>query len=274
LTPKPSHSRPTASRPTASGPLIPRYQRILFWILLLASVIMAAVLIRLREQAADRIANRAAETEDAPLAEPIAAPAEAVILLEANDLDGAIAPVTRNLPLPAETGARARVLLRQLFADYAAAGSKHPLAPGPGVEQVFFMAGRVTSAPKSAQPGRSESPGIAPARSEQTVAEAPPPNPTAPQQTAPQQTGPQQTGSEQTGPEQTAIVSFTAAFAQNHPSGIEAETLTLLSIVATLHQNFPTIREVRFLVDGQPKDTLAGHADLTRTYLTEGESVP
>jgi hypothetical protein len=25
---------------------------------------------------------------------------------------------------------------------------------------------------------------------------------------------------------------------------------------------------VRFLVDGQPRSTLAGHADLTRTYLT------
>jgi hypothetical protein len=27
------------------------------------------------------------------------------------------------------------------------------------------------------------------------------------------------------------------------------------------------VRQVRFLVDGQPKETLAGHADLTRSYL-------
>jgi hypothetical protein len=44
------------------------------------------------------------------------------------------------------------------------------------------------------------------------------------------------------------------------------ETLTLDSILGTLHANFPEITEVRFLVDGQPHDTLAGHADLTRVY--------
>jgi hypothetical protein len=200
--------------------MIPRYQRVLFWALLLASVVMAVVLIRLREQAADRIASHRYESESAPLPEAAAAPEESITLLEANDLDGAIAPVTRNLALPTETGARARVLLRQLLADYAAPGSKHPLAAGPGVEEVFFM---------------------------------PAPN----------------AGKGDAG--QTAIVNFTRAFAENHPSGIEAETLTLLSIIGTLHENLPNVEQVRFLVDGQPKDTLAGHADLTRAYLA-GES--
>jgi len=77
-------------------------------------------------------------------------------------------------------------------------------------------------------------------------------------------------GSEdQNGPE-LAVVNLTGAFAASHPSGIETETLTLLSICATLHANLPRITEVRFLVDGQPRATLAGHADLTRTYLTAG----
>jgi hypothetical protein len=76
-----------------------------------------------------------------------------------------------------------------------------------------------------------------------------------------------QTARGQTDTGQTAIVNFTRAFAENHPSGIEAETLTLLSIIGTLHENFPNVRQVRFLVDGQPKETLAGHADLTRSYL-------
>ena len=71
----------------------------------------------------------------------------------------------------------------------------------------------------------------------------------------------------QTGPE-LAVVNLTPAFAANHPSGIETETLTLLSICATLHANLPRVAEVRFLVDGQPRATLAGHADLTSTYLT------
>ena len=65
-----------------------------------------------------------------------------------------------------------------------------------------------------------------------------------------------------------AVVNLSSAFASSHPSGIETESLTLLSICATLHANFPDITQVRFLIDGQQKDTLAGHADLTRTYLT------
>jgi hypothetical protein len=64
-----------------------------------------------------------------------------------------------------------------------------------------------------------------------------------------------------------AIVDFSAAFAASHPSGIEPETLTLLAISGTLHANIPAITQVRFLIDGHPADTLAGHADLTRTYL-------
>jgi Sporulation and spore germination len=63
-----------------------------------------------------------------------------------------------------------------------------------------------------------------------------------------------------------AVVSFPAAFVANHPSGIEVEGLTLQSIIGTLHAAFPQLTQIRFLVDGQPQDTLAGHADLQRTY--------
>ena len=72
---------------------------------------------------------------------------------------------------------------------------------------------------------------------------------------------------------QLAVVNFTSSFASNHPSGIEPETLTLLSICATLRANLPNVAQVRFLVDGQPRENLAGHADLTRTYLT-ADAVP
>jgi hypothetical protein len=58
-----------------------------------------------------------------------------------------------------------------------------------------------------------------------------------------------------------------------HPSGLQAETLTVLSICATLNANLPNVTQVRFLVDGQTRATLAGHADLTRTYLA-AETVP
>ena len=56
------------------------------------------------------------------------------------------------------------------------------------------------------------------------------------------------------------------SFIDNHPSGIQVEALTLQSIIGTLHAAIPEITKIRFLVDGQPHDTLAGHADLLRAY--------
>lgn len=70
---------------------------------------------------------------------------------------------------------------------------------------------------------------------------------------------------------QLAVVNLTGAFCDHHPSGVLVETLTLLSMLGTLHANLPHIEQVRFLVDGQPRETLAGHADLTRTYLTAND---
>lgn len=72
---------------------------------------------------------------------------------------------------------------------------------------------------------------------------------------------------------QIAVVNLTGAFAAGHPSGLETETLTVLSICGTLHANLPRVTQVRFLVDGVQHSTLAGHADLTRTYLAT-EAVP
>jgi hypothetical protein len=66
---------------------------------------------------------------------------------------------------------------------------------------------------------------------------------------------------------QLAVVNLTGSFAASHPSGLATETLTVLSICATLHANLPRVTQVRFLVDGAERPTLAGHADLTRIYL-------
>ncbi|NYF81141.1 GerMN domain-containing protein [Granulicella arctica] len=63
-----------------------------------------------------------------------------------------------------------------------------------------------------------------------------------------------------------AVVNLHGAFADTHPSGVTVESLTLQSIIGTLHANLPQVTEIRFLVDGQPRETLAGHADLLRTY--------
>jgi hypothetical protein len=77
--------------------------------------------------------------------------------------------------------------------------------------------------------------------------------------------------------DQMAVVNLRGSFADSHPSGIVVEALTLQSIIGTLHAALPQITTVRFLVDGQPRETLAGHADLLRTYPvtdTSGRPAP
>jgi Sporulation and spore germination len=67
-------------------------------------------------------------------------------------------------------------------------------------------------------------------------------------------------------PGQLAVINLRGSFINNHPSGIQVEALTVQSIIGTLHAALPQITAIRFLVDGQPHDTLAGHADLLHTY--------
>ena len=64
----------------------------------------------------------------------------------------------------------------------------------------------------------------------------------------------------------TAIVDTNSAFADAHPSGVLAEELTVASVVVTLNANDNKIGRVKILVNGQERDTLAGHADLRRFY--------
>ncbi len=75
---------------------------------------------------------------------------------------------------------------------------------------------------------------------------------------------PKQTDSQKAN--QLAVINLRSSFIDNHPSGILVEALTLQSIIGTLHAALPEVTTIRFLVDGQPHDTLAGHADLLRTY--------
>ena len=65
----------------------------------------------------------------------------------------------------------------------------------------------------------------------------------------------------------TAVVDTNSAFADAHPSGVLAEELTVASIIATLNANDSKIERVKILVNGQERETLAGHADLRRFYL-------
>jgi hypothetical protein len=63
-----------------------------------------------------------------------------------------------------------------------------------------------------------------------------------------------------------AVIDLNAAFADQHRSGILSEQLTVNSLVETLAINVPGIQRVTILVEGQTRDTLAGHADLSEPF--------
>jgi hypothetical protein len=221
--------------------MIPRYQTILFIVLLVASVAMGVVLWQLRERAHERLLFG---SDSAPTQAPAVAPAEQATLLVANDAGNSLLAQVQSLPLPQDPGSRARAVLGKLLDLYAAPDAAHPVPGGASsIAQVFLLpAVNDDGGPGATPAGKPKAPG------------------------APS------TDSQQTGPE-LAVVNLTGAFAAGHPSGLETETLTVLSICGTLHANLPRITQVRFLVDGQQRSTLAGHADLTRTYLA-AEAVP
>jgi hypothetical protein len=56
-----------------------------------------------------------------------------------------------------------------------------------------------------------------------------------------------------------AFIDFTDAIAANHPGGIVNEQATIYAIVNSLTYNLPEIKEVKILVGGTEKETLAGH---------------
>src|ERR1700722_9502965 len=49
--------------------------------------------------------------------------------------------------------------------------------------------------------------------------------------------------SAQASADQLAVVNLTGTFAASHPSGLESESLTVLSICATIHANLPNVTE-------------------------------
>lgn len=208
--------------------MISRMQRYVFAFLLISVVVMATILIRLRERAQDRLQTAQNAT---PLIENAESAPQAVTLVIPNDADGSLQEVERRLALPADDSTKARVLLEALLDTFHDPHSTHPIdtpensgsGTGASLDEVFLM-----PVPQGAASGSS---------------------------------GKADAGT-------LAVVDFSAAFAASHPSGIEPETLTLLSILGTLRANMPAITQVRFLIDGHPAETLAGHADLTRTYLT------
>lgn len=201
--------------------MIPRLQAVLFFILVIASLVMGAVLFHMREKAHDRML---AGQDAAPTQAPQVAAPEQARLSVASDEDNTLRAQAYSLPLPVDPGARAKAILGKLLDLYATPDALHPVPGGASsVAEVFLLPAHGNAANAAAQKGPGD---------------------------------------------ELAVVNLKGSFAASHPSGLETETLTVLSICDTLHANLPRVAEVRFLVDGQVRESLAGHADLTRTYLT------
>ena len=73
-----------------------------------------------------------------------------------------------------------------------------------------------------------------------------------------------------------AYVDFSDTLSANHPGGMLNEQVTVYSIVNSLTYNLPEIRQVKILVGGAEKETLAGHVlllplemDLSITNVTK-----
>ena len=228
--------------------MIPRHQTILLGVLVLASLVMGVALWQLRDRAHQRLV---AGEDSAPTKAPEVAPAEQATLMVANDDDNSLLGQVHSLPLPSDPGSRARAILGRLLDIYAAPKAAHPVPGGAtSVAQVFLLP-------------------VLESDSGKTVAGT-----SAPGGSGPSNSGGGSSGAAPDSGPELAVVNLTSSFVSTHPSGLETETLTVLSICGTLHANLPRVTQVRFLVDGQSRATLAGHADLTRTYLTSDAAPP
>ena len=213
--------------------MIPRHQKILFGILLLASLVMGVLLWQLRERAHQTVDCRSG--------------------LGADQRSGGCAGGRGD----ADGGQRQRRFAADPASLPAAARRSRLPRPRRAGQTAGPVCGSRCHAPGSR---RREAQSCRSFCCPRRRSEASAPASTAATSGAPPQNQPQ------TGP-QLAVVNLTGSFAANHPSGIATETLTVLSICGTLHANLPRVTQVRFLVDGKQRETLAGHADLTRAYL-------
>lgn len=73
-------------------------------------------------------------------------------------------------------------------------------------------------------------------------------------------------------PDGTGVADFSEAIGSSIPSGIQSEELAVDSIARTLEANVPQVQRLKILIHGQEVDTLAGHLDLTQTFLVNSKA--
>ncbi len=70
-----------------------------------------------------------------------------------------------------------------------------------------------------------------------------------------------------------AKVNFDITFSRDHPGGSSAEMMTVYSIVNSLVLNFPQIKGVQFLIDGEKGGSIRGHLALDRPILSKTDLI-
>ena len=68
-------------------------------------------------------------------------------------------------------------------------------------------------------------------------------------------------------PDGTGVADFSESMSTSIPSGIQSEQMAVDSITRTLEANVPQVQRLKILIHGQEMDTLAGHLDLTQTFV-------
>lgn len=69
--------------------------------------------------------------------------------------------------------------------------------------------------------------------------------------------------------EGTAVLDFSAEISSGHPGGSQSELLTVYSLANSVAVNFPHLRQVSILVNGEGVETLKGHVDLRRPLIAD-----
>ncbi len=70
-----------------------------------------------------------------------------------------------------------------------------------------------------------------------------------------------------------AEVNFDKTLSRDHPGGSSAEIMTVYSIVNSLIFNFPQIKEVQFLIEGEKGGSITGHLALDRPILSKADLI-
>lgn len=70
-----------------------------------------------------------------------------------------------------------------------------------------------------------------------------------------------------------AVINFNKSLSKDHPGGSSAEIMTTYSIVNSLTQNFPQVKQVQILVEGKPIETISGHLSLRQPLASKPDLI-